>query len=94
MFTVTKQNLSEFCFVIRLKWKSTSVAEWTVVDFGGSLAFNACVGVWMTHQVGLTGCMVLLCAHADQAIVVEENAKWVTGSNKDVDSQIKFVALH
>lgn len=37
--------------------------------------------VVMTHQVGLTGCVVLLCAHANQAIIVEENAKWVTGGD-------------
>lgn len=40
----------------------------------------------MTHQVGLTGCVVLLCAHANQAVIVEENAKWVTGSDKDVNA--------
>lgn len=38
--------------------------------------------------------MVLLCAHANQAVVVEENAEWVTGSDKDVDAQVKLVALH
>ena len=48
----------------------------------------------VTHQVGLTGCMVLLCAHANQAVVVEENAEWVAGSDEDVDSQVKLVALH
>lgn len=47
-----------------------------------------------TDQVGLTGCMVLLRAHAHQAIVVEKNAKWVAGSDKDVDAQVKLVALH
>lgn len=48
----------------------------------------------MTHQIGLTGCMVLLCAHADQSVIVEKNAKWVTGSDEDVDAQVKLVALH
>lgn len=38
--------------------------------------------------------MVLLCAHANQAIIVEKNAKWVAGSDKDVDAQVKLVALH
>lgn len=38
--------------------------------------------------------MVLLCAHANQAVIVEENAKWVAGSDKDVDAKVKLVALH
>lgn len=48
----------------------------------------------MTHQVGLAGCMVLLCAHANQAVVVEKNAKWVTGGDENVDTQVKLVAFH
>lgn len=48
----------------------------------------------MTHQVGLTGCVVFLCAHANQAVIVEKNPKWVAGSDKDVDAQVKLVALH
>lgn len=50
--------------------------------------------VVVTYQVGLTGCVVLLCAHANQTVIVEENAKWVTGSDKDVNAQVKLVALH
>lgn len=48
----------------------------------------------MTHQVGLTGRVVFLCAHANQAVIVEENAKWVTGSDEDVNAQVELVALH
>ena len=48
----------------------------------------------MTHQVGFTWCVVLLCAHANQAVVVEKNAEWVTGSDEDVDAQVKLVSLH
>lgn len=48
----------------------------------------------MTHQVGLVGRVVLLGAHANQTVIVQENAKRVTGSNQDVDAQVKFVALH
>ncbi len=48
----------------------------------------------VTHQIGLTGCVVLFCAHANQAVIVEKNAKWVAGSDKDVDAQVKLVALH
>lgn len=48
----------------------------------------------MTHQVGITRRMVFLCAHANQAIIVEKNAKWVTGSDEDVDAQVKLVTLH
>lgn len=48
----------------------------------------------MTHQVGLVGRVVLLRAHANKTIVVEKNAKRVTGSDKDVDTQVKLVALH
>lgn len=48
----------------------------------------------VTHQVGLTGCMVLFGAHANQAVVVEKNTKWVAGSDEDVDAQVKLVALH
>lgn len=59
----------------------------TIIIIITSVIFNS-------HQVGLTGCVVLLCAHANQAIVVEENAEWVTGSDKDVDAQVKLVALH
>lgn len=47
-----------------------------------------------THQVGLTGCVVLLGAHANKTVIVEKNAEWVTGSDKDVDAQVKLVALH
>lgn len=38
--------------------------------------------------------MVFLCAHAHKAVFVEKNAKRVTGSDKDVDAQVKLVALH
>lgn len=38
--------------------------------------------------------MVLLCSHANQAVIVEKNAKWVAGSDEDVDAQIELVALH
>lgn len=59
---------------------------------------NVCVSMsvcpCLTHQVGLAGCMVLLGTHAHQAVIVEENAKWITGSDKDVDAQIKLVAFH
>lgn len=48
----------------------------------------------LTHQVCLTRRMVLLCAHADQAIVIEENPKRVTRSDEDVDTQVKLIALH
>lgn len=48
----------------------------------------------MTHQVGLSGRMVFLCTHADKAVFVQKNAKRVTGSDKDVDTQVKLVALH
>lgn len=37
--------------------------------------------------------MVLLRAHADQAVVVKEDAKGVTGRDQDVDAQVKLVAL-
>ena len=50
--------------------------------------------LFVTHQVGFTGCMVLLCTHANQAVIVEENAKRVAGSDKDVDSQVELVSLH
>lgn len=46
-----------------------------------------------THQVGLIGCMVLLRAHADEAVVVEEDSERVTGGDQDVDAQIELVAL-
>lgn len=48
----------------------------------------------VTHQVGLAGCVVFLGAHSNQAVVVEKNAKRVAGSDKDVDAQVKLVALH
>lgn len=48
----------------------------------------------LTHQVGLVGCMVLFGTHAHQSVIIEENAKRITGSNKDVDAQIELVALH
>lgn len=48
----------------------------------------------MTHQVGLVGRVVLLCAHANKTVIVEKNAKWVTRSDEDVDAQVKLVALH
>lgn len=48
----------------------------------------------LTHQVGLAGCVVFLGAHSNQAVVVEKNAKRVAGSDKDVDAQVKLVALH
>lgn len=48
----------------------------------------------LTHQVGLTGRVVLLRAHANQAVIVEENAKWVAGSDEDVDAQVELVPLH
>lgn len=48
----------------------------------------------MTYQVGLSGCVVFLCTHADKAVFVEKNAKRVAGSDKDVDAQVKLVALH
>lgn len=38
--------------------------------------------------------MVLLCTHSNQAVIVEEDTQWITGSNKNVESQVKFVALH
>lgn len=38
--------------------------------------------------------MVLFRAHANQAVVVKENAKRVAGSDQDVDAQVKLVALH
>lgn len=38
--------------------------------------------------------MVLLGAHANQAVVVQENSKRVAGSDQDVDAQVKLVALH
>lgn len=37
--------------------------------------------------------MVLLRAHADEAVVVEEDSERVTGGDQDVDAQIKLVAL-
>lgn len=40
----------------------------------------------LTYQVGLIGCMVLLRAHANKAVIVEEDAKRVTGSDQDVDA--------
>lgn len=48
----------------------------------------------LTYQVGLIGCMVLLRAHANKAIIVEEDAKRVTGSDQDVDAQVELVAFH
>lgn len=47
-----------------------------------------------THQVGLGGCVVFLCTHADEAVFVQENAKRVAGSDEDVDAKVKLVALH
>ena len=47
-----------------------------------------------SHQVGFVGGVVLLCAHPHQAIVVQENAQGVAGSDQDVDPQVKLVALH
>lgn len=32
----------------------------------------------VTHQVGLSGCVVFLCTHANQTVVVEEDAERVT----------------
>lgn len=48
----------------------------------------------VTHQVGLTGCTVFLCAHANQAVVIKKNTQRVAGSDEDVDSQVELVALH
>lgn len=47
----------------------------------------------LTYQVGFIGCMVLLRAHADEAVVVKEDAERVTGSDQDVDAQVKLVAF-
>ena len=47
-----------------------------------------------THQVGIAGGVVLLGAHPHQAVIVEENAQGVAGSNQDVDPQVKLVTLH
>lgn len=58
---------------------------------------NTCIivaSLFVTHQVGFAGCMVLLCAHTNEAVVVKENAERVTGSDEDVDPQVKLVALH
>lgn len=52
------------------------------------------VTVFATYQVGFTGCVVLLRAHANEAVVVKENAQRVTGSDEDVDPQVELVALH
>lgn len=50
--------------------------------------------VLLTHQVGFTGCVVLLRTHPHQAVVVEEDTQRVTGSDEDVESQVKLIALH
>lgn len=47
----------------------------------------------LTYQVGFVGCVVLLRAHADEAVVVEEDAERVTGGDQDVDAQVELVAL-
>lgn len=57
-----------------------------------TMCFRVCGD--MTHQVSLAGCMVLLCSHSNQSVIVKENAKRVAGSDKDVDAQIELVALH
>lgn len=38
--------------------------------------------------------MIFLCSHPYQAIIVEENPKRVAGRDQDVNTQVKFVALH
>lgn len=48
----------------------------------------------LTHQVGLAGSVVLLGAHANQAVVVEEDAERVARCDEDVDAQVELVALH
>lgn len=47
----------------------------------------------LTYQVAFVGCVVLLRAHADQAVVVEEDAERVARSDQDVDAQVELVAL-
>lgn len=50
--------------------------------------------VFLTYQVGLTGCVVLLRTHPHQAVVVEEDTQRVTGSDEDIESQVKLITLH
>lgn len=61
------------------------------------MKWTLCLSVCLScgaHQVALVGRVVLLGAHAHQAVVVEEDPERVAGGDQDVDAQVELEALH